>query len=102
MGIATIVHETLSSGDSCCLVLALASPLTALKCSDLYMIMSQAAASPVTKHPMQTVQDNSLTRFEQLARFAGAHDALSKPNVRMTILAPTDQVGAGVLEMCVI
>ncbi|WIA21607.1 hypothetical protein OEZ85_000792 [Tetradesmus obliquus] len=57
----------------------------------MFLLSCQAAASPVTKHPMQTVQGNSLTRFEQLARFAGAHDALSKPNVRITILAPTDQ-----------
>jgi hypothetical protein len=55
----------------------------------------QAAAAPPPKHPMQTVQENSLTLFEQLTKIAGAHEALSKPNIRITILAPIDQVRVG-------
>jgi hypothetical protein len=52
----------------------------------------QVLAAHAAKHPLQTMQQNGLTHFEQLVKIAGAHDALSKHSVRITILAPSDQV----------
>jgi hypothetical protein len=40
---------------------------------------------------MATAREQGLTLFEGLAKLAGAHSALSNPNARMTVLAPTDE-----------
>ncbi|WIA29458.1 hypothetical protein OEZ86_011959 [Tetradesmus obliquus] len=41
--------------------------------------------------PMTTVREQGLTLFEGLAKLAGAQSALSKPNARITVLAPTNE-----------